>query len=331
MTAKRSLVSEPDGGESGGTTVELGIAVPFSAPSVSVLDVAPAVAERGFESLWVGEHTHLPVASTHRYTTGSYGAGRVARDGFVPDMYKRFPDPFVTLTGAASVTTTLRLGTAISLVAEHSPILLAKTVASLDELSRGRMTLGVGFGWNPLEMQNNGCDPDRRHDVAREHVLAMQRLWTDETASFAGEFVRFTESWSYPKPVQRPHPPVLVGAGPGTRAFEAIVEWADGWMPVAAMVGDRVGEHIERLRTLADERGRGRAAISVTVIEPAASFAGKRDHAAFVAHLPRADDVERWRAAGVDRLVVRCPNDASDRVFAALDALVALREAVALT
>src|SRR6476646_124375 len=135
--------------------MDVGIAVPFSAPAQPVVAAARAAEERSIESLWVGEHTHLPVATTHRYTSGKYGEGRTAQQGYVPDMYKRFPDPFVTLAGAAAITTTLKLGTAICLVAEHNPIVLAKQVATLDELSGGRFQFGVGFGWNAHELRNN--------------------------------------------------------------------------------------------------------------------------------------------------------------------------------
>jgi probable F420-dependent oxidoreductase len=305
-------------------TVQLGVAIPFSERTQSVVEAAPAVEERGIESLWVGEHTHLPVATTHSYTRGRY-AGKTAREGYVPDMYKRFVDPFVTLSAAAAVTRTLRLGSAICLVAEHNPIILAKQVSTLDLVSGGRFELGVGFGWNPIEMLNNHCDPSRRRETARAKVRAMQALWTQETASADGELVSFTESWSFPKPVQTPYPPILVGSGPAERNFAEIVDWADGWLPVNAMSGPDLASDVARLRARADDAGRDPASMRVTVIEPTASFVGKRSHDDFVAALPSQDVFQRWCEIGVERVVIRCPADETDRLFRALDFVAGLR------
>jgi probable F420-dependent oxidoreductase len=306
--------------------VRLGIAIPFSEQSMSPAEAARAVEARGFESLWVGEHSHLPVATVHRYTTGRYGSGATAREGRVPDMYRRFFDPFVVLAGAAAATTTVRVGTAVCIAAERGVLHLAKEVATLDLLSQGRFELGVGYGWNALEARNNGVEPARRRDVLREKIEAMKLLWTEETAGYSGEFVRFEESWSQPKPVQRPHPPVLLGAGPSPRAFADIVEWADGWMPVKAMAGGDLAGSVIRLRRVAEEAGRDPATVGVTLIDPEASFAGKRDLARFDAALPDDATVESWPELGVDRLVVRVPADDRDLFLGCLDVVAGRRE-----
>ena len=150
----------------------------------------------------------------------------------LPEEYRRTLDPFVALTAAAAVTSRLRLGTGICLVAQHDPIVLAKTTASLDLVSGGRLTLGIGVGWNEEEMADHGVDPARRRAVAREKVLAMRRLWTEDEASYHGEFVRFDPCWSWPKPVQSPHPPVVMGGAGGPVTFRHVVEYCDGWMPI---------------------------------------------------------------------------------------------------
>ena len=149
---------------------------------------------RGYESLWVAEHTHIPAGRRTPYPAG----------GELPEEYRRLLDPYVALTAAAMVTERLRLGTGIALVAQHDPIVLAKAVASLDLISGGRVLFGIGVGWNEDEMEHHGVDPTQRRAVAREHVLAMRELWTQDEASFEGEYVRFSPSWSWPKPVTTP-------------------------------------------------------------------------------------------------------------------------------
>lgn len=178
---------------------------------------AVAVEERGFESLFYPEHTHIPVDSRR-------ADNRPTRD--YADTY----DPFVALAAAAAVTTTLRLGTAVCLVAQRDPITTAKMVASLDQLSAGRFLFGVGAGWNRTEMINHGTDPRTRMSLFAERVQAMRAIWTDDEAEYHGEFVDFAPIWSWPKPVQRPHPPILVG-GNGPRTEDRVLDFGDGWFP----------------------------------------------------------------------------------------------------
>jgi probable F420-dependent oxidoreductase len=215
--------------------------------------LARELEERAYESMWVTEHTHIP---TSRRTPWPGGAE-------LPEEYRRTLDPYVALTAAASVTERLRLGTGISLVAQHDPIVLAKTIASLDLLSAGRFILGIGVGWNEDEMEHHGVDPKRRRAIGREKVLAMRRLWTEEEASFDGEYVSFSPSWSWPKPVSDPHPPILMGGAGGPVTFRHVVEYCDGWMPIHGRRG--IADRLPELRAAADEAGRDIGTIELGV------------------------------------------------------------------
>lgn len=185
--------------------------------------VAPAVEAHGLDAIFIGEHTHTPIATVHP-----------AYPRAVPEFYKRFMDPFVQLAVAAAVTDRIRLGTGVILVAERNPLELAKSVASLDQVSGGRVEMGVGYGWNPLELLNNGVDPGTRRAVFREKLAAVRRLWQEDVCDYEGEYVHFSPSWSYPKPLQHPHPPVLIGAAASPGTFADVAELADGWYPLAS-------------------------------------------------------------------------------------------------
>jgi len=211
--------------------------------SISIVDLAREVEDRGFDDLWLPEHTHIP--------TGRESDWPMAEGG-LPEEYKRVADPFTSLAAASVVTSTLRLGTAISLVGQHHPINLAKTVSTLDQLSGGRLTLGVGFGWNVDEMRHHGVDPDKRRTIGREHVLAMKELWTKDEAEYHGTYVDFARSWQWPKPVQQPHPPIYVGGGRST--LRHAVEYGDGWMPIEGAMPIR--RLADELRAGLDEAGR---------------------------------------------------------------------------
>jgi probable F420-dependent oxidoreductase len=177
---------------------------------------------RGFHSLYVPEHTHIP---SSRATPAPMGEP-------LPDYYSRMLDPFVALMQAAAATKTIRVGTAVCLVMERDPIVTAKEVATIDFLTGGRFTLGIGFGWNREEMAHHGVVYEERREITREKILAMKALWTQDEASFDGTHVRLEPTWAWPKPVQRPHPPVLIGGGAGPKMFAAVAEYADGWMPI---------------------------------------------------------------------------------------------------
>ena len=307
--------------------MNIGITLMLSDQTITVNEAAPAVEERGFESFWVGEHTHCPVGTVHSYTQGRYGTGTVTKDGYLPDFYKRFPDPYITLTAAAMCTSTVRIGTCIALPAEHSPLILAKVIATLDVISGGRFEFGIGYGWNPLELQNAGFEKHQRRQVLQEKIAAMKALWTQETAGFDGEFVQFSESWSYPKPVQKPHPPVLIGAAPTPGNVRDIVDWADGWIPVRVFMGDdKLVADVQHVRRQVEEAGRDPEQLKITVVDTSGAMGGKRSREAFVAHLPSRETLETYRTLGIHRLNLGAP--VHDRSFYlwSLDRLAELQE-----
>jgi probable F420-dependent oxidoreductase len=262
-------------------------------------DFARAAEERGFVSLYVPEHTHIPVS---RRTPPPSG------DAVLPDYYKRPFDPFVAMAMAAAATERLRVGTGICLVAQRDPIVTAKAVASLDHLSGGRFVFGVGFGWNADEIEDHGIEMRRRRDVAREHLLAMQRLWADDEASFEGEYVHLPPSWSWPKPTQKPWPPVLIGGAAGPKLFAHVAEYADGWIPIG---GAGVREALPQLHRAMEAAGRDPATVRVipfgTIPDP-----GKLDY---------------YASIGIDEVVLRVPAGDHDTVVPALDDYSKLVEA----
>jgi probable F420-dependent oxidoreductase len=254
-------------------------------------ELARAAEERGFVSLYVPEHTHIPVSRRTPPPTG---------DGALPEYYARSLDPFVALTVAAAATDRLRVGTGICLVAQRDPIVTAKAVASLDRLSRGRFVFGVGFGWNEDELEDHGVDMRRRRDVAREHVLAMQRLWADEEATFDGEFVQLPPSWSWPKPVQQPWPPVLIGGVAGPKLFAHVAEYADGWIPIG---GAGVRAALPQLHRAMETAGRDPATARVV---PFGSF-------------PDPGKLDYYASLGIDEVVLRVPVGGPDVALPVLD------------
>jgi probable F420-dependent oxidoreductase len=192
---------------------------------IQPVELAREVEARGFDSLWFPEHSHIP--SSRRTPWGG-------REGAppLPTEYWRTHDQFVALAAAAAVTSTIKLGTGITLVAQRDPLWLAKEVASLDMISNGRAMLGVGYGWNHEEMEHHGIDVKRRRAIVREKILACIELWTKDEASFHGEHVNFDASWAWPKPVQQPHPPIVLGASPTPRHVAHLIEFCDVWMPI---------------------------------------------------------------------------------------------------
>ncbi len=266
--------------------------------SIRPVHLARELEERGFESLWVTEHTHIPSSRTTPWPGGTD----------LPDYYLRTLDPFVALTSAATATTRLRVGTGVCLVAQHDPIVLAKQVASLDLLSDGRFLFGIGVGWNIEEMADHGVDAKRRRSIAREKVLAMKQLWTEDVASFDGEYVRFEPSWSWPKPVQSPHPPIMMGGAGGPVTFRHVIEYCDGWMPIHGRKD--VLTPIADLRRAAEAAGRDPATIEIGV------FAAPGDPAI----------IDAYREAGVRRCLLQAPSAPADVVLRTLDSYAPLLE-----
>ena len=200
-----------------------GVVLFSSDRGITPAQAAQAAEAAGFGCFYVPEHTHVPVRRDSPHP-------RTGTAELPDDRYMRTLDPWVALSTAAAVTSTIRLGTAVALPAEHDPITLAKTIASLDHLSGGRVELGVGFGWNADELADHGVPPGKRRAVLREYLAAMQALWSEEEASYDGEFVSFAASWAWPKPVQQPRVPVLAGAGGSEKTFAWIARCADGWL-----------------------------------------------------------------------------------------------------
>jgi probable F420-dependent oxidoreductase len=260
-------------------------------------DLARASEERGFESLWVPEHTHIPASRRSPFPGGSN----------LPREYWHCYDPFVALATAAAASTRLRVGTGICLVVERDPIITAKEVGSLDHLSGGRFLFGIGGGWNAEEMENHGTAFKTRWRLLRERVLAMKEIWTKEEAEFHGEFVNFDKIWSHPKPTQKPHPPILMG-GDGPTTLNRVVEFCDGWMPIARPGGPGLLEKVAALERRAREAGRDPKSIRVT------AFMVKPDRQAL-------DPLE---AAGVERAIFGLPSEGRDLVLPRLDTLAKL-------
>jgi probable F420-dependent oxidoreductase len=257
--------------------MRLGVTAALTDLDVAPAAMAAAAEQLGFDSFWVPEHTHLPVQED---------MPPALVEGVRLDDYKRCLDPLVALSMAAAATERIGLGTGILLAAQHDPIVLAKQVATLDHLSGGRVTLGVGFGWNATEMQDHGVDAGRRWHVVREHMAAMEALWSTEQAEFHGEFVEFGPSWQWPKPVQQPRVRTLIGGGARQSVFTAIVAYADGWLPIG---GGGLAAALPRLRALADEAGRDPAELTVV---PFGTIADKAK-------------LEHYARLGIDEVVLR--------------------------
>jgi len=274
--------------------MHLGVFIFLTEYTIRPDELGRALEERGFESLFVPEHTHIPTSRRTPFPGGTE----------LPKEYMHTLDPFVALTASAGATRRLRVGTGICLVIQHDPIVTAKEVATLDLVSEGRFEFGVGAGWNADEMENHGTAYATRFQVMRERVLAMKAIWTGETAEFHGRFVSFGPIWSYPKPVQKPHPPVLLG-GESEHTLRRVVEFCDGWFPRGRNAADAgpILAGLDRLRVLATEAGRDPKAISTSVF-------GAR---------PDASVLDRYRAAGVTRAVFRLPPEGRDRILPLLD------------
>ncbi|GIW45658.1 MAG: LLM class F420-dependent oxidoreductase [Candidatus Binatia bacterium] len=254
-------------------------------------ELAREAEDRGFESLFFPEHTHIP---TSRRTPWPGG-------GELPQEYWHTHDPFVALSAAAAVTRRLKVGTGICLVIQRDTITLAKEVASLDFLSGGRFIFGIGGGWNVEEMANHGTEFRTRWRKLREQVAALKKIWTEDEPEFHGEFVNFDPIWSWPKPVQKPHPPILLG-GHSQQVLRRVVDYCDGWLPLGVR-GTAVIRQIEELRRIAEEKVRDPRTISISVYSVPAD--------------PKV--IEAFQAAHVERVIFGLPPAGRDEVLAILD------------
>ncbi len=263
---------------------------------IDITELAVALEERGIEALFVCEHTHIPASRKSPFPGG----------GDLPKKYIHTHDPFIALSFAAAATKKLTLGTGICLVPQHDPIVAAKSIASLDMLSGGRFEFGIGGGWNVEEMNNHGVEYKTRFKQMREHTEAMKAIWTQEEASYKGEFVNFEAIWSYPKPVRKPHPPILLG-GETDYTLKRIVKYCDGWIPRGNMNFNPEAS-MARLRDMANEHGRDPAELSTTL------FRGPSDK----------QGLDACREAGVNRVLYEVPDGTRDEALRALDDVVAL-------
>jgi probable F420-dependent oxidoreductase len=270
--------------------MEYGVTIFPTDYSISPADLAVAAEERGFESMWFAEHSHIPVSRKSPWPGGAD----------LPKMYYDTFDPFVALAAAASVTTKIKLATGICLVVQRDPIHTAKEVASLDHVSKGRVLFGIGAGWNAEEMEDHGTDFKRRFKLMRERIEAMKAIWTENEAEYHGEFVNFDPTFAWPKPVQKPHPPIHVGgAFPG--AAKRAIRYGDGWMPIYGR--DDITEYLPELRKMAEEAGRDPASIEVSIFGCVA----------------KPEVLEKFRDAGVTRCVFGLPPADRDTVLPILD------------
>ena len=260
-------------------------------------EVARAAEERGFESIFFIDHTHIPVRRTTPYPLG----------GDLPKDYYHNHDLFVAMSFAAAATKKIKIGSGICLVIERDVITLAKEVASLDSLSNGRVIFGIGGGWNREEMEDHGTDFTTRWKRLRESIEAMKAIWRDDEAEYHGELVDFEKIWSWPKPAQKPHPPILLG-GHGEKAFDRVIRYCDGWLPLT-WVDPNIIPEIQELRERARKAGRDPKTISVTV------FGAK----------PEGKQLDAYAEAGVERVLFGLPNAGADKVLPALDRLAKLR------
>jgi probable F420-dependent oxidoreductase len=257
-------------------------------------EIARQVEARGFESLWFPEHTHIPATGRTPWPGGTE----------MPKEYYHSFDPFVACTAAAVATRDLRIATGVCLVVQHHAITMAKLVASVDQVSRGRFIFGIGGGWNKEEVEHHGTAFKTRFRLLRERVLAMKALWTQEKAEFHGNFVDFEASIMNPKPVQKPHPPIIMG-GDGPTTFDRVVEFCDGWMPISRGVTLPAGlaEKIADLRRRFEEAGRDSDKLSISVFGCP----------------PTPEAVDEAERAGVDRVIFGARPEEPDRLWKTLD------------
>jgi probable F420-dependent oxidoreductase len=272
--------------------MKIGAVMFFTTESMQPAPLARAMEERGFESLWVPEHTHIPSGGKSVYPA----AGGLVR------AYYELMDPFLALNTAATVTTKLKVGTGIALVIQRDPIVTAKMVSSIDQLSNGRFLFGVGNGWNQEEVENHGTKFESRHKLARERIEAMKTIWTEEEPEYHGEFVNFDKMKQWPKPYQKPHPPIVVG-GAFPYAARRAVRYGDGWIPRDDWL-DRDGiEVLDKFRAMAKEAGRDPASLPITTFRVP----------------PDIERLRRYRELGIDRVVFSLPAEKEDKIMPILD------------
>ena len=273
--------------------MHFGASMFFTDYSMTPQALAKALEERGFESVWAPEHSHIPLS---RKTPFIFG-------GDLPKKYYDVMDPFVTLTAAALATTTLKVGTGVCLINQRDPIQTAKLVASIDQVSGGRFIFGIGNGWNQDEMENHGTDFANRHKLVRERVEAMKEIWTKPKAEYHGDYLKFDPMMTWPKPVQKPHPPVIVGGAFPYGARRAI-RYGDGWVPHASRpeYGD-VSDFLPQFHQMVVEAGRDPASLPLTMFRIVEDL----------------DRLRHYRDIGIARVVITLPSAGPDQVLPIID------------
>jgi probable F420-dependent oxidoreductase len=278
--------------------MHFGAAMFFTDYSMTPAELGQALEQRGFESVWAPEHSHIPTSRRSPWPGGAE----------LPKQYFDVMDPFVTLATAAAATTTLKIGTGVCLVNQRDPIQTAKLVASLDQVSAGRFLFGIGVGWNAEEMENHGTEFSSRAKLVRERVEAMKLIWTKTKPEYHGEFVNFTEMMTWPKPVQKPHPPVIVG-GAFPHGARRAVRYGDGWIPLAGRAQNcDTFEVVQKFRAMLQEAGRQTTSCPVSI------FNAPED----------GDTLKRYRDLDVQRVSVSLPSAKADVVLPILDRWAAL-------
>ena len=281
--------------------LKFGVSLFFTDYSMTPTALAAELEQRGFESVWSGEHSHIPAVIKTPFPG----------EGGIKKHYYDVMDPFVTLTAAAYATKTLKIGTGVCLIAQRDPIQTAKLVASIDQVSGGRFLFGVGDGWNKEEIEDHGTVFETRHKRAREAVEAMKQIWTQSNAEYHGDFIDFDPIMTWPKPVRKPHPPILVGGAFPYSARRAI-RYGNGWVPGGTGGHRDIVDLIPRFRRMATEAGRDPASLPITAWYPA------RDLAL----------MHRYHELGVERAVFTVPSATAETVLPALDEIGAMMEAV---
>ncbi len=273
--------------------MKFGASMFFTDYSMGPAEFAVACEERGFDIVWAPEHSHIPLTRKTPFIMG----------GDLPKRYYDVMDPFVTLTAAAMATKTIKVGTGVCLIAQRDPIQTAKLVASIDQISGGRFVFGIGNGWNQDEMENHGTDYASRHKRARENIEAMKAIWTETKAEYHGEFVNFDPMMTWPKPIQKPYPPILIGGAFPYSARRAI-RYGDGWMPqVTEYAKTPLLDLIPRFRQMVAEAGRDPAAMDI-------SIGGQG---------PDQKLIEQYQAVGVNRVSCSLMSEKADVILPILD------------
>ena len=280
--------------------MDIGIVMFPTAESIRPAELARQAEARGFESLWFPEHSHIP---TSRETPWGGRKGSPP----LPQQYWQLCDQFVGLAACAAVTSKIRLGTGVTLVAQRDPIWLAKQVASLDMISNGRFELGIGYGWCVEEMRNHGVAFNGRRELLREKILLMKQLWTQDEASYDGETIQLAKSWAWPKPTQKPHPPIMMGGAVGPKTAAHIAEFCDGWLPLgdAAEIGAGLG----RIKQACEDIGRDPTAITLSM---------------FYARDVTVDEIKANQDLGAIRAVLAVPSQGAETVLPLLDCYAAM-------